>query len=334
MITSASTRTRTLKPGHYVAPRKTLVFAGLFLMMFFTVGAWSFIRSLEPLLWKKIPCTVTQIELSENPDSKTPFGAVTSFHFQWDGHAHQGTRLGIPGWEDSQDAWREILRIENNPDTICYLPHGDPARAVLLRPRANSGGLAFVGFAVLIGWILLLADRYRDESTDRLFGKVALPFMLLFGLPGVLLLFHLSVPVWVESIQARSWQETPATVVWSRIRHSTSGGRNRTTTQRADICYEYRAAGRAWRQNRIHPGSLKVNTQGGGREMLTAHPPGKQVRCFVDPANPARAVLIPKSGALMLFTLFPLPFIAVPAIVLRAVRKSKRTRRSSSGRAR
>ncbi|HSP43161.1 MAG TPA: DUF3592 domain-containing protein [Luteolibacter sp.] len=148
--------------------------------------------------------------------------------------------------------------------------------------------------------------------------------MLLFGLPGVLLLCFFSVPVWLESIQARSWKETPATVVWSRIRQSTSGGKNRTTTHRADVCYEYHAAGRTWRQNRMYPGNVRFHTSGGGREMVAAHPPGKPIRCFVDPANPERSVLIPEPGAMMLLTLFPVPFIAVPVIVLRVARKSRR----------
>lgn len=89
--------------GHYVASPRTLIFAGLFLLVFGGVGAWSFIKSLEPLTWKSMPCRVTQITPTDDAKSVTPFGAEVKFRFELDGQTYEGNKLGIPGWENSKD---------------------------------------------------------------------------------------------------------------------------------------------------------------------------------------------------------------------------------------
>jgi hypothetical protein len=146
---------------------------------------------------------------------------------------------------------------------------------------------------------------------------------MFFGLTGVFLTAKLSVPVWIESIQARSWVETPATIVWSRVR-VTKGSKN-STNEHADVCYEYQAAGRIWRQNRFSPGDMDVSVSRSAPAMVAAHPPGKQVTCFVHPEEPQRSVLSRALGWQGLFTLFPLPFLAVGGIILRAWWKALRS---------
>lgn len=318
----------------YVAPPRTLIFAGLFLLVFGVVGAWSFVRSLEPLTWKSVPCTVIQFTPNDDPKSDTPFGADVKFRFEIDGRSYESTKLGIPGWKDSRDQiryllefeklWpvgslathRAVLKMSNQQQSTCYLPNGKPESAVLFRPSFDGAGLAFVAFAVIVGWILYQAHIHRDQNTDKLSRKLMPALALLFGTPGLFMLFFLSLPVWIESLQVRSWREIPATVNWSEMRVSSSGGRNRSTNHNADICYEYEFKGRKWTQNQIYPGEIQGGNHGPAERLLTQYPAGAQVTCFVHPDKPERSVLIPEVGWAILWTLFPLPFITVGLLVL------------------
>lgn len=296
------------RQGHYVAPARTLIFAGLFLLIFGVVGAWSFIRSLEPLTWKSVPCTVTQFTLTDDPKSDTPFGANVEFRFELDGRTYQGSKLGIPGWKKSRDQIRHTQRFKNQQQATCYLPNGKPESAVLLRPSSQGAGLAFIAFAVIVGWILYQAHIHRDESTGKLSRKLMPALALLFGTPGLFMLFFLSLPVWIESIQVRSWKETPATVIWSEIRMKRN---SKSTNYRADICYEYHANGRKFRQNQLYPGNLDGVGSSSAEKLVHEYPPGAVVTCHVHPQAPERSVLIPKVGWALLLTLFPLPFLGV-----------------------
>lgn len=326
-------RSELHRQGHYVASPRTLIFAGLFLLVFGAVGAWSFVRSLEPLTWKSVPCTVTQFTLTDDPKSDTPFGAEVKFRFEFEGHSYESTKLGIPGWKDSRDQilhflkfekqgpvgpmaeHRSMLNLGNRQQATCYLPNGKPGSAVLFRPPFNGTGLAFIGFAVLLGWILYQAHIHRDQSSDKLSRKLMPALALFFGTPGLFILVFLSLPVWIESIQVRSWKEIPAKVIWSEIRTQRN---SKSTNYSADICYEYRVNGRKYRQNRIHPGNLDSAGSSFARELVQQHPVGVEVACWVHPKKPERSVLIPEPGWTLLWTLFPMPFLGIALYLIRS----------------
>ena len=47
------------------------------------------------------------------------------------------------------------------------------------------------------------------------------------------------------------------------------------------------------------------------RAIVKAHPAGKQTVCFVNPANPAEAVLNRGASSEMWWGLFPIPFVLI-----------------------
>ena len=301
---------------HFVAPPRVLIFVGLFLLVFAGVGAWAFFRSLIPFTWKSEPCSVSNFILTENPSSKTPFGADVEYRFEHNGSRHNGNKLGLEGWANSRDQIEYQLKFKAGQITTCYFPRGKPERAVLIRPPIHVSGLALIGFAVAIGWILFIAHRYRDED-PKLLGQKTMPVVgLFFGTPGLALLLFLSLPVWIETIQARFWKETPATVCWSEIR--VSNGRRSSTNYRANICYEYHANGRAWRQNHIFPGDIHSGNSRSAHRLVAEHRPGQQITCLVNPDKPQQSLISPNIGWMFFLTIFPLPFLAVGALALRA----------------
>jgi hypothetical protein len=306
---------------HYVASPRVLLLAAAFLAMFGGAGAWSFIRSLHPLLWKSAPCEVLAFNPTDDPKSKHPFGAEVRFRFESDGKQHEGNRLGIAGWKDARDQLGEGRRFNLDGAATCYLPDGDPVNAVLFRPSPQTAGLAFVVFSGCVGWILYQAHRGRDLPTDALGAKVMPAVGILFGGAGLFMLLRLSLPVWIETFQVRTWEENPAKIIWSESRVSGSGSKQ---TRRADICYEYNAAGKTWRNNGLYPGGLGAGNSGGTDALIGDHPPGSSAICRVDPERPERALLFTNAGWSMVFTLFPLPFLAIGGMVLKSlVRRRK-----------
>jgi hypothetical protein len=105
-----------------------------------------------------------------------------------------------------------------------------------------------------------------------------------------------------------NWKETPATVVWSTVRKK---GEGKHTNHQADICYEYHAAGKTWRNNRLRPGNADGSRHAAARKLVSAHPPGSVTSCWIHPTKPERAVLSRSPGWAIFLTLFPLPFLIV-----------------------
>jgi hypothetical protein len=110
------------------------------------------------------------------------------------------------------------------------------------------------------------------------------------------------------SVTSRSWREVPCTVVSSEV--GTHSG-SKSATFSVDIVYEYETGGRTYRSTRY--GFLGGSSSGydGKAEIVAEHPPGSRCTCFVDPANPARAVLSRSLGGDFFFVLIPLLFVAV-----------------------
>ena len=309
--------------NHHVAGLPMLVFAGLFLLVFAAFGGWHFIGSLTPLTWKSVPCRLVSFKPTEHADSEHPFGADVLFRFRWRAMDHQGSQLGIAGWKHGRDQLRHQLEFEQKTDATCYLPDGDPSKAVLLRPSPAWGGLIFVAFSSCVGWILYQAHRGRNLPTAELTPKVLPVVGVFFGGAGLLMALTLSLPVWIETLQVRSWRETEATVAWSRLRTHTTGGKSRRSVQRADICYEYEAGGRSWRNNHLHPGGLAASGSRTANALLSSHPTGKRVTCYVDPQHPERSLLFASSGLAAGWTLFPIPFLAVGGLFIKSAFQAK-----------
>lgn len=299
----------------FVGPPWAIYAALLFCAVFAVAGAVSVIGSLKPLLWTSVPCTILKFEAVDDPDADLPFTANARFQFEWNGTRHERRDLGIDGWKEARDPMQHWLGFQKHPGTVCYLPDGNPAKAVLFRPTAKWGGLAFVGFGLCVGFILIQAHRHRDAPGPELTQKILPAITVFFGGPGLILTLHLSLPVWLESIQVRSWKETPATVIWSETR--TSSGAKHQTHYRADICYEYQAAGLIWRQNRIRPGNAQGSGLSAATQLVNHYPPGLKTFCRVDPKHPERALLESNPGWPLLLTFFPLPFLAVGILCLR-----------------
>ncbi|MGD8439753.1 MAG: DUF3592 domain-containing protein [Holophagae bacterium] len=122
---------------------------------------------------------------------------------------------------------------------------------------------------------------------------------------------------------ARTWVEVPATVVASAVRSwRTDDG----TSYRADVLYEYSAAGRVWRSNRRSFSPMHSSDAEAARATVERYPAGAEISCFVDLDNPGRSVLDRRLRPVYLVGLFPLVFLLVGlALVVHVARRRRRS---------
>jgi hypothetical protein len=303
---------------HYVAPRKTLMLAIAFCLLFAGVGLYQVILSVSNWTWRSVDCVVKEFRLQDDADRDPPFYAEVIFEFKWNGHVYRSDDLGIDGWKNAENGLVLQRELEQKQFAAkAYLPTGDPNHAVLLRPEPRWAGMAFVLFGASFTWLLIMADRYRDAKSDILSRKTTPALALMFGGVGIFMLVTLSIPTWIEQTRILAWQEIPATIVWSKVRVQ-RGSRN--TTHRPDICYEYIADNHIWRNNRLAPGIVSTHADS-AHDLVGQYPAGKRTTCRIHPSDPAKTYLTPKTSWQILFTLFPLPFLCVGYLCLRSLLK-------------
>ena len=130
---------------------------------------------------------------------------------------------------------------------------------------------------------------------------------LFFGAGVVFLHFTLLLPL-LGIMQARDWVPTKCTVVSSRLKAGGGDG----DTSGLEVVYRYKYGGADYQSDRYCFVSMSSNTsRTWKRQVLREHPAGKETQCYVDPKNPAQAVIERGWVPEMWWGLFSLPFLAV-----------------------
>lgn len=111
-------------------------------------------------------------------------------------------------------------------------------------------------------------------------------------------------------LAARSWVEAQCLVQASRVEESSDSD---GSTYKPVIEYTYTFGGDEYRSSRYQ--FLEVSSSGyeGKAEIVARYQPGTRVVCYVNPDNPAEAVLVRDLSWVYLLGLLPLIFVAVGA---------------------
>jgi hypothetical protein len=148
--------------------------------------------------------------------------------------------------------------------------------------------------------------------------------LVLLGLVGLAIGFVASALPLYHLHQAQSWTPTSCVVVASRVESGTEGTEG---TESADITFRYTVGDRPYTANRYNFLGNQTSDPSAYRVVL-AYPPGKRFECYVDPADPRRAVINRShSREYHLGTAFVAMFTGVPFFVgLSMVRGRRRQR--------
>lgn len=161
-----------------------------------------------------------------------------------------------------------------------------------------------------------LTEALSEKAVDPRKGAwFMVLFFALFLVIGLGVSYALLFRPAVRLVQARHWPPTECTILSSDVgRHSGSKG---GSTYSIDITYEYEAGGQAHRSDRYDFMGGSSSGYDGKADVVKRYPPGIRAKCFVNPKDPADAVLNRDFQAEYLVGLFPLLFVFVGAFGMR-----------------
>ena len=290
---------------------------------------------------------VEKFEITASKKQDPPFRPKVVYTYDHGGQKRTGTKLwrekkGVDEYEDLAEL-RE--KFWSNLDVSCRVNPEDSNESVLIMDKNSLwGGLAFAVFGggfVVVGLGLITASikgrkaaksvsAKSSKKSDEMGGLLGCGFFGVFAVAGLGIFFGLVVPQAISYFDMKGWVETPAEVIWSRVKsHSGDDG----TTYSVDVFYKYQFGDRQFRSNRWNVVGGSSSGRDSKQEAVKAHPRGKQFVCYVNPDEPWRAVANRKLGWWALFALFPLPFMAVGlgGLWYTFVRKPKKEGSAKSG---
>jgi len=309
------------------------IFFGLFFLMgmLFTVFILGeALRQLAPWWWPETDCTILSSGVGDTGNDQHPYRALVPYSYEINGRIYESDRVfrsdgGTPSFDRARD---RAGRYPTGSTSTCRVDPENPALSVL-EPRIPWIALAvfFPLIFVVIGAIGLLAtwrrtpghDEGETESISQTAGRgrgsrFAIGLGILFMAVGGVLFIYLFMLPMVKLVQAASWSPISCTVERSTVRSwSTDDG----TSYRADVLYEYEAAGRSWRSNRISFFPLVSNGHDGARAITSLYRSGTPTTCWVDPHHPSTSVLERSFRPWYLMGLIPLVFFFAGAAVTR-----------------
>jgi len=178
--------------------------------------------------------------------------------------------------------------------------------------RAKASGLALSAAAARQGSVHVMETvrpkSIASQSVVRHGPVFGLLFFGVFLLVGSLLSYFLLWRPWTRVQAAKTWPAHPCTVVSSRVRtHNDSD----STTYRVEIVYVYEVNGREFRSHRYKFMGLGGSFSGyaGKAAIVQQYPPGRKTVCYVNPLDPADAVLERGFTAEMWMGAIPLAFM-------------------------
>jgi len=286
----------------------------------------------------RTPCVIRSSEVVHDIEAGSPHQFRATYVYEVDGREHVCETA--EAFTDCADAERLLDKYPAGASAVCYVDPSNPAEAVLERKTLWVGFFVFfplIFVAVGVGGLVWTWRKSKPRAAGPVSAKarkfrgewIALPLSLVFLVVGPVLLHLFFIRPVLKVRDARQWAEVPCTVLWSRV--LTHQGED-STTYSVDILYAYEY-GRTRSSNRRGFVSGSSSGREGKEAVVARFPKGKQTVCYVNPRDPAEAVLHRGYSSFLWFAVIPLAFIAAGgAVFVSTVRKLRR--RAGKGAAR
>lgn len=146
-----------------------------------------------------------------------------------------------------------------------------------MRVRIGSGSRSFGSYG----------RRSRRSGGNELSGGCGVLFGLAFLLPGLAVMYFLSIRPLLKIQDAKSWERVPAVVLSSRVK-THSGD---STTYSVDITFEYEVNGQTFQSDRYNFVTGSSSGYESKRRVVAQYPVGHRFEAYVNPRNPSEAVI-------------------------------------------
>lgn len=247
------------------------------------------------------------------------------FRYTYQGNTYKCdtvTRLGSPTVNDKRS--ESFLRLRNLPagsEVTCYVNPEKPAEAVLEhRSITHAWFLLVPGLFLLIGlggiYFIIFAKpaaekpvSERHKAADN--SACGILFLRLFAsifiIAGVSTTWFIALKPWLESLDAASWPQVSCKIEIAKV--TSHRGSKGGVTYGIDVLYRYEFEGRKYSSDRYNFSTGKSSSRDWREEAVRKLRSSKNPVCYVNPADPNKAVLATKIGNEIWFGLIPLIFL-------------------------
>jgi hypothetical protein len=281
------------------APRflslKAKLATSLLFIFWAVAGSWAtclsshyFAATLASQRFTATPCTITSSRIIET----SPYRLDVHYTYTINNQAHSGSLVedGYDGADDYYKAQALYFRYPPGFPATCFVDPADPAHAILQRRSlwAALVPLMFLSFAVVgVGGLYLLWRPARAASLSPAISrlrKLRLEVIAPLVLGGTCLAVGF-IPVMKRGLAGQSWPRVPCAIAAARV--VPLKGR---TSYNAAVLFHYTVNGRRYGSSRyaLEDTSADFSEKQQIVRDLLAH---RDTTCFVNPADPADAVL-------------------------------------------
>lgn len=304
-----------------------LSFLGMGLLFCVFIGREVYLNALT-YRWTRADCVILESRVQDDANRENPYRFQVRYEYEWQGRTHSSEKWSrrTGGHSTYDEAQALVTRYPLDSKAACYVNPSNPSEALLERPGLWMGFMILLPLIfVAIGGIGLVAMWSKKaeavEATKPVRTKpissvgssqtgtrFAIGFFGLFLFIGVVVFYFITLQPLLQVLSARSWVVTPCTIVSSRVQ--THRGDD-STTYRVDILYRYEVDGQEHRSSRFKFMGGSSSGFKSKAEIVAQYPEGAQRTCFVNPRNPAEAVLQRGLTADMWFGAIPAVFMLV-----------------------
>jgi hypothetical protein len=260
--------------------------------------------------WPTAPCEITDSKvIPESRGRSSGFVPFVRYQYTVQGRRYLSSRLHRTQetlHSDFADAQRAIARYPVGGRSACHVNPADPADA-FLESKPDFVILVISWFPLLIWAIyerVAIADwwqergrRKRAGRTEAVTANLSLKRVnskqLLIGIcclaMSLIFATMLAGWPWLQTIRSKSWRAVPCTVRQVEVASETyhQGGRS----FRPVVRYAYDFEGSHYESTRLDFSADMHFSYSETADAVGHFSPGQQTTCYVDPANPSRAVL-------------------------------------------
>jgi len=336
----------TGRPPGVVAKGCSTVFFLVFALMGLVFTAFMVRDLYETALtytWRSTECVILASGIDETDDAEKPFRFAVRYRYTFeDGEYSSETyERGYGGTSDYASALRLTERYKPNTRATCYVSPSNPGEAVLSRKGMWTALFIFLPLifvAVGVGGICGTWRRRKKRAggspapeaisarTVATGNKawLAAAFCGLFLVTGLVLFGLLFIRPALKIEQAKGWAETPCKIEKAWVQ---SHEGDDSTTYSVEVLYEYEFGGRRYKSSRYGFATGSSSGHEGKRVVVERLRQTPDTVCYVNPRDPAEAVLERGYTAEVWFGLFTLLFVLFGVlglfVTVRGVRKRK-----------
>lgn len=303
-----------------------IVFGGIFVMAGLVFAAFIGYQAMENLAehdWAAHTCVIDSARIDTVSSRDEPFEFKVSYHWQYQGQTYHSSRAAsseqkFSNYKDAQDL---LDRFSVDSSVTCYLNPNDPADALLIQGSLWLFVLLLFPLLFVVVGVVVARSMIKGNSvaqapssiaiSQKKGGSARIPLLILW-LSFAVIGFGTLIPFFVlpvlKVVDAHSWLRSEATVEYSRVKqHDSDDG----STYSVDILFSYIVDGKEYKSNTYSFFGGSTSGYSGKKEVVDQYPVGQRFLCYVNPDDPADAVIEPSFTATMLFGLIPLTFALI-----------------------